>query len=418
MLSGPKPLTTEFMKFSVVFKVALQSLRTHKLRTTLALLGIVIGIAAVIVMTAVGEGAKQKTLDEIEKMGKNLIIVNAGEIKMRHGVPRIKGNVTTLKTKDSRKIAENSSYVSKAAPGHFLPLEIKYGNGILRSNIMGTTPDFLEIRNFDILSGEFFTWSDVKSSRRVAVIGESVAKDLFVDDDPLDQVIRIRKIPFKVIGITKGKGMEVDGRDEDNQVFIPISTALRRLFNQTYISTIYAQATEKDDIEEAVQEVKDILRSEHKLPSYKDDDFTIRNQLELIKTKEETSRIFTMLIAGVAAISLLVAGIGILAVMLISVRERTLEIGVRRAVGAKKRDILTQFIVESLLLSLNGGIVGIVLGMIISYAVSLTTKWDLIVPNNIIIISFFVALFIGMFFGVYPARKAAALNPIDALRSE
>ena len=181
---------------------------------------------------------------------------------------------------------------------------------------MGTTPDFLEIRNFDILSGEFFTWSDVKSSRRVAVIGESVAKDLFVDDDPLDQVIRIRKIPFKVIGITKGKGMEVDGRDEDNQVFIPISTALRRLFNQTYISTIYAQATEKDDIEEAVQEVKDILRSEHKLPSYKDDDFTIRNQLELIKTKEETSRIFTMLIAGVAAISLLVAGIGILGLCL------------------------------------------------------------------------------------------------------
>lgn len=406
------------MKFSTVFKVALESLRTHKLRTILALSGILIGIAAVIVMTAIGEGAKKKTLDEIEKMGKNLIIINAGEVKMRHGVPRIRGNVTTLKTKDSRKIAENSLYVSKAAPGHFLPLEIKYGNVILQTNVMGTTPDFLEIRNFDILSGEFFTWQDVKSSKRVAVIGKSVARDLFPDDDPLDQIIRIRKIPFKVIGITKGKGMEVDGRDEDNQVFIPISTALRRLFNQTYISTIYVQATEKGDIEEAVKEVKDILRLEHKLSSFKDDDFTIRNQLELIKTKEETAQIFTMLIAGVAALSLLVAGIGILAVMMISVRERTLEIGVRRAVGARKRDILSQFIAESLILSLTGGIAGIVLGMIISYVVSLTTKWDLIVPNNIIIISFLVALFIGVFFGVYPARKAAALNPIDALKCE
>tara|TARA_B100000315_G_scaffold46602_1_gene41371 strand:- start:851 stop:1489 length:639 start_codon:yes stop_codon:yes gene_type:complete len=212
--------------------------------------------------------------------------------------------------------------------------------------------------------------------------------------------------------------MEADGRDEDNQVFIPISTALRRLFNQTYISTIYAQATEKDDIVEAVKEVKEILRIEHKLPSFKDDDFTIRNQLELIKTKEETARIFTMLIAGVAAISLLVAGIGILAVMMISVRERTLEIGIRRAVGAKERDILTQFLVESLILSLNGGIVGLALGLIISYVVSATTKWDLIVPDFIVVISFLVTLLIGLFFGVYPARKAAALNPIDALKCE
>lgn len=406
------------MKISIIFKVALQSLRTHKLRTSLALLGIIIGIAAVIVMVAVGEGAKKKTLDEIEKMGKNLLIINAGEVKMRHGRPRLRGNVTTLKTRDSKKIMENSQYISRAAPSHFQALEIKYGNGILMTNVVGTTPEFLDIRKFDILSGEFFTRKDVKSSKRVAVIGKSVARDLFVDVDPLGQVIRIRKIPFKVIGITKAKGMEVDGQDEDNQVFIPISTALRRLFNQTYISTIYAQATEKGDIEEAVKEVQDILRLEHRLPSYKDDDFTIRNQLELIKTKEETSRTFTMLIAGVAAISLLVAGIGILAVMLISIRERTLEIGIRRAVGAKKRDILTQFFAESLILSLNGGIAGIVLGMIISYVVSFFTKWELIVPGSIIVISFFVALFIGIFFGVYPARKAAALNPIDALKCE
>tara|TARA_Y100000294_G_scaffold2255_1_gene2484 strand:- start:778 stop:1923 length:1146 start_codon:yes stop_codon:yes gene_type:complete len=381
-------------------------------------LGIVIGIAAVIVMTAVGEGAKKKTLDEIEKMGKNLIIINAGEVKMRHGVPRIRGNVTSLKTRDSKKILENSQYINKAAPSHFQALEIKYGNGILMSNIVGTTPEFLGVRNFDILSGHFFTMQDLKSFKRVAVIGESVAKDLFVDDDPIDKVIKIRKIPFRVIGITRGKGMEADGRDEDNQVFIPISTALRRLFNQTYISTIYAQATEKDDIVEAVKEVKEILRIEHKLPSFKDDDFTIRNQLELIKTKEETARIFTMLIAGVAAISLLVAGIGILAVMMISVRERTLEIGIRRAVGAKERDILTQFLVESLILSLNGGIVGLALGLIISYVVSATTKWDLIVPDFIVVISFLVTLLIGLFFGVYPARKAAALNPIDALKCE
>lgn len=406
------------MKLPIVYTVALQNLWTHKMRSSLALLGIIIGIGAVIVMTAVGEGAKKKILDEIEMMGKNLLIINAGEVKMRHGVARIRGNVTTLKLEDSKKIMENSRYISKAAPTHFQALEIKYGNGILMTNIVGTTPEFLGVRNFDIFSGEFFTWQDLKSSKRVAVIGESVLKDLFGGDNPIGQTIHIRKVPFKVIGITKGKGMEVDGRDEDNQVFIPITTALRRLFNQTYISTIYAQATEKGDIEEAVKEVRDILRLEHRLPSYKDDDFTIRNQLELVKTKEETARTFTMLISGVAAISLLVAGIGILAVMLISIRERTLEIGIRRAVGAKKRDILLQFLVESLILSLNGGIAGIALGLIISYIVSITTKWNLIVPGSIILISFFVALFIGIFFGVYPARKAASLNPINALKCE
>lgn len=406
------------MKNSVVFLIAIQSLRTHKMRSSLALLGIVIGIAAVIIMTAVGEGAKKKTLDEIDKMGKNLIIVNAGEVKMRHGVARIRGNVTTLKTRDSKKIFNYSSYISKTAPSHFMTLDIKYGNGILQSNVVGTTPDFLGIRNFDILSGEFFSQKDLKSHKRVAVIGQSVAKDLFVDDDPLGQIIYIRKIPFKVIGVTRGKGMEVDGQDEDNQVFIPISTALRRLFNQDYISTIYVQATGKDDIVEAVRDIKEALRLEHKIPSFKEEDFTIRNQLDLVKTKEETARIFTMLIAGVAAISLLVAGIGVLAVMMISVRERTLEIGIRRAVGAKKRDILMQFLIESLILCITGGFVGIILGLAISYVVSFTTKWDLIVSDSMVAISFLVALLIGLFFGVYPAKKAAEMDPINALRCE
>lgn len=406
------------MKLYLRFTIAIESLRTNKLRTSLALLGIVIGIAAVIVMVAVGEGAKKKTLDDIEMMGKNLLIINAGEIKMRHGVPRTRGNVTTLKVKDSKKIVDNSTYITIAAPAHFEALDIKYGNGILKSNVVGTTPDYLEVRNFEVVSGDFFSWQDMKSSKRVAVLGKSVAKDLFEGDDPLDQIIKIRKIPFKVIGITKGKGMEVDGQDEDNQIFIPISTALRRVFNQNFISTIYAQVLDKAVMEDAVKEAQSLLRVEHKLPSYKDEDFTIRNQLELIKAKEETSRTFTMLISGVAAISLLVAGIGILAVMLISVRERILEIGVRRAVGAKKNDILLQFLIESLILSFNGGIVGICLGLVISYGVSYATKWELIVPSSIVLIAFFVSLLIGLFFGVYPARKAASLNPINALKSE
>ncbi len=313
---------------------------------------------------------------------------------------------------------ENSQNIAKAAPAYFEALDIKYGNGVLKSNIVGTTPDYLQVRNFDVLSGDFFSWQDIKSSKRVAVLGNSVVKDLFGDEDPLEQTIHIRKVPFRVIGITKGKGMEVDGQDEDNQIFIPITTALRRLFNQNFISVIYAQAFEKDGINKAEEEVRDILRAEHNLPSYKDDDFTIRNQLELIKTKEETSRTFTLLISGVAAISLLVAGIGILAVMLISVRERTVEIGIRRAVGAKKSDILKQFLMESLILSLNGGVVGIILGAVIAYGVTATTKWELIVPNSIILIAFLVSLIIGVFFGVYPARKAAGLNPINALRCE
>ncbi len=406
------------MKLSHVFSNAVDNLRSQVLRTSLALLGIVIGIAAVIVMVAIGEGAKRKTMDDIDKMGKNLLIINSGEVKMRHGVPRTRGNVATLKVKDSKKIMENSQNIARAAPAHFEALDIKYGNGVLKSNIVGTTPDFLQVRNFDVLSGDFFSWQDLKSTKRVAVLGNSVVKDLFGDEDPLEQTIHIRKVPFRVIGITKGKGMEVDGQDEDNQVFIPITTALRRLFNQNFISVIYAQAFEKDGINKAEEEVRDILRAEHNLPSYKDDDFTIRNQLELIKTKEETSRTFTLLISGVAAISLLVAGIGILAVMLISVRERTVEIGIRRAVGAKKSDILKQFLMESLILSLNGGVVGIILGAVISYGVTATTKWELIVPNSIILIAFLVSLIIGVFFGVYPARKAAELNPINALRCE
>lgn len=406
------------MRLYLGFSTAINNLRSQILRSTLALSGIVIGIASVVVMVAVGEGAKQKTLNDIEMMGKNLLIINAGEVKMRHGVPRTRGKVTTLKVRDSKMIIENSQYIANAAPSHFEALDIKYGNGVLKSNIVGTTPDFLEVRNFEVLFGDFFSWQDLKSSKRVAVIGKSVLRDLFEDEYPIDQTIRIKKVPFRVIGVTKGKGMELDGQDEDNQVFIPITTAQRRLFNQNFISTIFLQALDKKVMGEAQKEVGEILRVEHKLPLYKEDDFTIRNQLELLKAKEETSRTFTMLITGVASISLLVAGIGILAVMLISVRERTLEIGLRRAVGAQKKDILMQFIIESLILSLNGGIAGIILGLIISYGVSQTTKWDLIVPTTIIIIAFFGSLLIGLFSGVYPAKKAADLNPINALRCE
>lgn len=398
--------------------IALKSLVSHKLRSFLALLGIIIGISSVMIMVAIGEGAKKKVIEQIEGMGENLISLCAGEVVMHHGRPRTLGQVSTLKLKDARAIEEEISSVAKSAPTVEKTTSVKYENLTTKTIVMGTVPDFFSIKNFELQSGRLFTEEDVRVSKRVAVLGKSVEINLFENKSPLGRIIRINKIPFSVIGVLEPKGIDALGQDEDDRIIIPLTTAMRRVFNVDYLNTIYLQARDEKEIESCLLQVKNLLREKHKLAEDIDDDFTILTQMELLETKKETSTTFTFLIASVAAISLLVGGIGIMAVMLVSVKERTREIGVRRAVGATVKDILYQFLTESITLSLGGGIIGIIIGILVSFIITKTTEWTLVIPWFISIIALVISTFIGLLFGVYPAKKAVDTDPIQALRFE
>jgi putative ABC transport system permease protein len=286
------------------------------------------------------------------------------------------------------------------------------------TSIIGVTPDFPEVRNFYPMQGEFFSDAELSAAMRVAVLGKTAKENLFSKDNPIGEVIRIENVPFNVIGVMEEKGLNVYGQDEDDVIFIPLTTALRRLFNLTYINNIYIQAKDKNSIVKAVSEIEEFLRERHRLRPGVASDFTIQNQTELMATQKEVTNTFTNLLGSVAGISLLVGGVGILAVMLITVKERTREIGIRRAVGAKRKDILIQFLFEALVLSISGGLIGIVLGFIAASITGSITKWPVYTPVYSILLSFSFAVFIGIFFGVYPAKRAAQLKPIEALRYE
>jgi putative ABC transport system permease protein len=404
------------VKKNQFFIIALKSLSSQQLRSFLALLGIIIGISSVMIMVAVGEGAKKKVMEQIEGMGENLISVCAGEVVMHHGRPRTLGQVSTLKLKDAKAIKEEISSIEKSAPTVEKTISIKYGNLTTKTIVMGTVPDFFPIKNFTLESGRLLTDEDVGGARRVAVLGKSVAVNLFEKEPPLDRIIRINKIPFSVIGVLQPKGVDALGQDEDDRIIIPITTAMRRVFNVDYLNTIYIQAKDQNEIESCLLQVKNLLRKRHRLADEIKDDFTVLTQTELMETKKETSMTFTYLIAGVAAISLLVGGIGIMAVMLVSAKERRMEIGLRRAVGATGKDILYQFLAESIILSMGGGMIGIFIGVVVSIIISTVTDWSLIIHWPVGLITFFVSIIIGVLFGVYPAKKAIDTDPIEALR--
>jgi len=406
------------MKRNNPLSISLKSLASQKVRSFLALLGIIIGISSVIIMVAIGEGAKRKVIEQIEGMGQNLISVCAGEVVMHHGRQRTLGQVSTLKLKDARIIEDEVSSVEKSAPAVEKSATVKYGNLTTKTSVTGTDSDFFAIKNFGLESGRLLNDEDVSRSKRVAVLGKTVAVNLFENQSPLGKIIRVNKIPFTVIGVLRPKGVDPLGEDEDDKIVIPLTTAMRRVFNVDYLNTIYLQARDQKEIESCLLEVKDLLRERHKLAEEVNDDFTILTQQELLETKKETSTTFTFLIAGVAAISLLVGGIGIMAVMLVTVKERTREIGLRRAVGATVKNILYQFLTESILLSLGGGIIGIIFGILVSYIITKTTEWTLLIPWSTTIIALFVSMFIGLVFGVYPAKKAVDTDPITALRFE
>jgi putative ABC transport system permease protein len=398
--------------------ISRQILLMHKVRTGLSLSGIVIGICAVIVMVAVGRGTEARIVSQITKMGSNLLIVNAGRVKVIAGRVRQTNAVTTLEPRDAQAIMAKAAAVNYAVPAQYKKLSVKYNNLSTKTTVYGATVAILPVRSLSVRRGRFFEPAENKGRRRVAVLGQTVVDNIFGDQDPVGQTIRIGRVPFEVIGILAPKGLDINGSDQDDQIIVPLRTSLRRLFNLTYINAIFVQAKGADAMNVAEQEIRKILRLSHHLRPGRADDFTIRNQAAVIAAQRESGQAFTLLIASTAAVSLLVGGIGIMAVMLISIRERIKEIGLRRAVGAKRSDILAQFMAESLILSISGGLIGIIIGLAGAAIIAYFAQWPLIISPQLVTLSFLATISMGIVFGIYPAMKAARLDPIRALQFE
>jgi len=406
------------MKLIKGTKIALKTLGAHKMRTALAVIGIVIGVSAVVLMVAIGRGAQESVLKKIQGLGTNLIIVTAGKVRIIAGRPRQTGNTTSLTVRDAEALAAESAAIANAAPFQGKKYLVKYGEVSTNTIVSGTTPEFPEIRNFRPGKGRFFTGDEEKASMRVAVLGRTVVRNLFEDRAIIGEMIRINNVPFEVIGVLEEKGVNAIGQDDDDQILIPITTVMHRLMNVIYVNNIYVAARDVSLMDTAVGDISAILRERHHLKPGKEDDFSIQNQMDILRAEQETSETFTMLLGGIAAISLLVGGVGILAIMLISIKERTKEIGLRRALGARKKDILLQFLMEALVLSLAGGIIGAVLGVLGSLITGWTTELPTSVSGISVVVAFLFSAAIGLFFGIYPAKKAAEFDPIHALRSE
>ena len=405
------------MKLSRNIALSLEILSAHRLRTLLSVTGIVVGVGAVVLMVSIGQGAQKRILDRIRSMGTNLIVVNAGQTRIVAGRQRQFHIVQTLVPADAKAIAEQCPSVVLGAAATFKKLAAKWEGETTNTNVFGMTADGFRIRNIAIASGRSFEADEARARRRVAIVGPTVVENLFLGAAPVGLPFRIGRVPFEVIGVTEPKGTDANGVDQDDLIIVPLATAMRRLFNVTHVETIYVQGVDSDALDSAESEIRELLRQRHRLRN-KPDDFTIQNQATLLETERDTTRAMILLVGSVAGISLLVGGVGILAVMLISVRERTREIGLRRAVGALRRDIRTQFLLESTMLAGAGGLLGVIAGVTGSLAVAALGYWETVVswPAGVVGFSFSVALGIG--FGIYPAVCAARLEPIQALRAE
>lgn len=404
------------MNLTESIRVALDGLAANKVRSGLTMLGVIIGVSAVIAMIAVGQGARQRTMNFIQSMGTNVLTVMSGQGRMgmiRAGM----GSAQTLTYDDALAIEKNCSAVARVSAELRMQAQVKYRNMNTNTTILGATEDYPSIRNFQIGKGRFFTEKEVRSMRRVGVIGPTAAYNLFRQNSPINKIVRINGINVKIIGMTVAKGTGGFG-DPDDQIIIPLTTAQKKVFGIDYIRSISVQAKSMERMTEASMQIDELLRKRHKVGPASEPDFMIRSQAEVMETAEQMSQTFTMLLAGIATVSLLVGGIGIMNIMLVSVTERTREIGIRKAVGAKSKDILMQFLVESMVLSLVGGFAGIVLGIIGAKVLASISGWQAVVSIPAIVLAFSFAATVGIFFGIYPACKASSLRPIDALRYE
>ncbi|MFP4141587.1 MAG: ABC transporter permease [Phycisphaerae bacterium] len=405
------------MRLSRNLLLSWELLTSHRLRTLLSVLGVVIGVAAVVLTVSAGRGAERDIVQRVRQMGTNLIVVNAGQTRLIAGRQRQMATVTTLEPEDAEAIALNCPSVAKAAAAAEKKLTVRWESETATTTVLGVDADALAIRNVRIAEGRTFNEQEARGRQRVAVLGPTVAHNLFGDAKAVGLRIRVNRIPFEVIGVTESKGVDAGGVDQDDLVYVPLPTAMRRLLNVSHVDEIFVRARSSDLLVQAEEEIRRVLRRRHRLGD-EPDDFTIQNQATLLETERAAAESMTLLIGGVATISLLVGGVGILAVMLMTVRERIPEIGLRRAVGATRSDIRTQFLVESGLLSGAGGLVGLAVGVAVALIVAELGYWSVVISWPAVIVAFGFSVGLGVLFGLHPAQRAAQLDPITALRAE
>ena len=405
------------MLFKESIAIAFTSLLSNKMRTILTMLGIIIGVGAVIVMVSIGMGVRQNITNSIASLGSNMLIVTPGSAN-KGGVRSAAGSSQKLKLDDAEAIKKKIKNIDYVSPTVNSSYQIVYGNENWNSSVYGVTPEYLKIRSLSVTSGSFITASDINSRNRVAVIGSTVASNLFDTTNPVGKNIRIGNQPFRVIGVLESKGQSSMGNDQDDVVIIPLTTAQERLMGITYIRSINIQVSDSSKMDLVQEQVESLLRQRHRIRTGQDDDFTVRNLTSLLETVNNTTTMLTLFLGSIAAISLLVGGLGIMNIMMVSVTERTREIGIRKALGATFKDIMLQFLIEAVIIGVVGGVLGILFGVGSALLVSKVSTFTTYITVFPIVISFSFSIGIGLFFGLYPARKAARLDPIEALRYE